>query len=286
MRKLKKFFKVGVLVLILSMVSPTVLPISSVAVAQAATIKLSKKDLTLEIGKSATLKVTGTKQTVTWTTSKKTVATVSKLGKVIAIKAGTATITATVNKKKYTCQVTVKEAIVANPYLKDAPFEAQEVTTSAINYVIPKDWVKAVITEQGNNAQVVFYPTSADTTKDFSFVQLIIQETGVVKPDYSITKEIFEEKVTKELITSQLAQSGLLVTLSDFKTSDYEAKLGTAFKIEYKAANDSGSMTQVIYDLYIDNYLIQVTITDIGDNMTPNVSAVGEYLLNSIQVTK
>jgi len=42
-----------------------------------------------------------------WSSSKKSVATVSKKGKVVAKKAGSATITAKIGKKKYKCKVKV-----------------------------------------------------------------------------------------------------------------------------------------------------------------------------------
>ncbi|MDO4322787.1 MAG: Ig-like domain-containing protein [Lachnospiraceae bacterium] len=75
---------------------------------------LSKKSLSLNVGKSGTitLKNTVSSKKVTWKSSKTSVATVKagKNGKVTitAKKAGTATITATYNKKKYTCKLTVK----------------------------------------------------------------------------------------------------------------------------------------------------------------------------------
>jgi hypothetical protein len=78
-------------------------------IASAATVKISKTRLTMNIGKTYTLKITGTKQTVKWTSNKSSVASVSSKGKVTAKAAGTATITATVNKKPYKCQVTVKD---------------------------------------------------------------------------------------------------------------------------------------------------------------------------------
>jgi len=79
---------------------------------QAKAISLNKKSLTLEVGKTSTLKVKGTKKSVTWTSTNKSVATVTKKGKVTAKKAGTATICARVAKKKLKCKVTVKAAKV------------------------------------------------------------------------------------------------------------------------------------------------------------------------------
>ena len=286
MNQLKRIYKVCMLVLIFSLVSPAALPMSSATVAQAATLKLNKKELSLVVGKSYTLKVTGTKQKIIWTTSKKSVATVSKSGKIAAKKAGSVTITATVNKKKYTCKVTVKKAIIINPYISKAPFDAQESIYKEINYITPKDWIKDVIAEQGNYIVLSIHPVLLDATVGSSSIGLTIQETGQARPDYSLIKEQFEDYITEDLIISQLAQVGIIATLSDFKTCDYEAKLGTTFKTEYKVTHEGGTMTQVIYDLYIDNYLIEVTITDIGDNVAPSVSAVGEYLLNSIQIIK
>lgn len=286
MKRLKKVFKVCALALVISLVSPALLPISSVNVVEAATIKLSKKAITLVVGKSKTLKVTGTKQKITWASSKKTVATVNKAGKVVAKKAGTATITATVNKKKYTCKVTVKKADIVNKLIENAPFEAKEDTASIVNYILPKAWTKNVLAEEGKSIMLALYPETADTTKGTSNLSLIIQETGTLKPEYSLAKEYLAQASTEEIIIAQLAQIGMDATLEDYKTSDYETTLGTAFKIEYKAVYEGGTMNQVIYDLYIDNYLIQVTVTDIGDKVNPDVNIVGEYLLNSIQVKK
>ena len=71
---------------------------------------ISKKKLTLEVGESATLTVTGA--TVTkWTSKDTKVAVVSKNGTVTAVGSGSTKIIAkTSGKKKYKCKVTVKKS--------------------------------------------------------------------------------------------------------------------------------------------------------------------------------
>ena len=98
MKKSKKLLSImTVLLLIVCMAVPV-----------SAATKISKKKATLKVGQTLQLKVTGTKKKPKWTSSKKSVATVSSKGRVKAKKKGTATITAKVGKKKYTCKVTVK----------------------------------------------------------------------------------------------------------------------------------------------------------------------------------
>lgn len=72
-----------------------------------AAVKLNKSSLSLAEGKSATLKITGTKKKVTWKSNKKTVATVTSKGKVTAKAPGQAVISATVGKTTKKCRVTV-----------------------------------------------------------------------------------------------------------------------------------------------------------------------------------
>ena len=70
--------------------------------------KISKTAISLNIGKKYNLKVTGTKQKVTWSSSNKAVATVSSNGIVTAKKGGSAKITAKIGNKKYICNLKVK----------------------------------------------------------------------------------------------------------------------------------------------------------------------------------
>lgn len=72
------------------------------------TPKLNKKSVALSVGKSSTLKVTGTKQKVKWTSSNIAIAAVTRNGKVVAKSAGTADVIANVGGVKYICKVNVK----------------------------------------------------------------------------------------------------------------------------------------------------------------------------------
>ena len=83
-------------------------------------VALNKTTLSLEVGDNETLTATvapnnATDKTVTWKGSDSSVAKVEN-GKVSALKAGTATITATAGGKSATCKVTVTEKVVPHTH--------------------------------------------------------------------------------------------------------------------------------------------------------------------------
>ena len=103
MKQVKKILAIMLtLVLSISMI-PTI------NVSAAKKVKLNKTKATIYVGKTVTLKLKNNKAKVKWSSSNKKIATVSKKGKVKGKKAGKATITAKVGKKKYKCKITVKK---------------------------------------------------------------------------------------------------------------------------------------------------------------------------------
>lgn len=101
MLKLKKLM---VIMLTFAM-SLSLMPVQTDA---AKKVKLSKSRLTLYVGNTAKLKVKNNHKKVKWSSSKRTVATVTQAGKVRAKKRGSCNVTAKVAGKKYVCKVTVK----------------------------------------------------------------------------------------------------------------------------------------------------------------------------------
>ena len=102
---MKRFKKASIIFLMFMLLSVIAMPVSASAA------KLNKTSISLNVGKTYTLKATGTKGKITWTSSNKSVATVSSKGAVKAKKKGTAVITAKYGKKKLTCKVTVKQPV-------------------------------------------------------------------------------------------------------------------------------------------------------------------------------
>ena len=92
--------------------------------------KLNKTSITLKEGSSCQLKMLGNRQKVKWSSSAKSVVTVSATGKVKAkqVKKDTsARITASVGGKKYSCKVLVKDVKAATPET-EAPKPSQPET--------------------------------------------------------------------------------------------------------------------------------------------------------------
>lgn len=95
---------------------------------------LNKKKVSLIVGEKVTLKLKNWKKRVTWSSSKKSVATVSKKGVVRAKKKGKANITAKAGGKKYLCRVTVA---TAKPGPKKTPAAAPTRTPAAVPTRMP-----------------------------------------------------------------------------------------------------------------------------------------------------
>jgi hypothetical protein len=275
MRRFQKL--IIILLILLSFLTPQIMPITKhTSIAQAATIKLSNKSITLEVGKTKLLHLYGTKRKVTWTSSRKTVASVSSKGTVSAKAVGTAMITATVSGKKYTCKVTVTKP--KNPYLAKAPFKAVETDIENINFVIPSDW-KAAISEVSKTSLTAGL-TPEDTSKD-SNITLKITLTNEKALEYSKAKEEFVKSLTEDSVNQLLLKTYGKIKITNFKQSDFKVNYFSALKTEYTIPLKNGQLKQIQYDFYLDKYQIKVTVTQDGED---DYQSIAEYMLKSIIV--
>lgn len=117
MKLTSKLFAALCLCLALCLAVPALLPVNlgiETAARAEGKVKLNKTKATLCLGETLQLKLKNADGKVKWSSSSKKVATVSKKGVVTAKKAGKARITATLNGKRYSCFVIVKNGIVAS----------------------------------------------------------------------------------------------------------------------------------------------------------------------------
>lgn len=110
--------------LVIALVTVAFMPLQAEA---AGKVKLNKTKLVLEMGTTQTLKVKNTKKKVTWSTSNKKIVKVKK-GKLTPVSVGTATVTAKVSGKRYTCKVTVAD-------YSGMSIEQKQVVSFALKYV-------------------------------------------------------------------------------------------------------------------------------------------------------
>lgn len=114
MKTLKRILYPLILTLIFTFITPVFFHGEAVTV-NAATVKLNSTSKKMYIDDTYTLKVTGTKKHIMWSSSNKKIATVSSKGKITAKKAGDVTITATVgtgaSRIKLKCNVTVNSRL-------------------------------------------------------------------------------------------------------------------------------------------------------------------------------
>ena len=145
-------------------------------------VSLSKTNLELTVGDDATLVATIEPSSladkkITWSSDKTSVATVSQDGKVTAVGAGTAKITATVDGKTATCTVTVAKKITYEIEYKEA-----SGTSLAQNYLFIKssedEYVAGVIEITTINDDVIEVEVTTNGSKE-AYVKTIIKSAKV-----------------------------------------------------------------------------------------------------------
>ena len=158
MKILGKLLAVVCLALAVCLIADVALPATSglIPSAQAASkVKLNKSTIRLCVGETFRLKVSGTKRTITWSSSNKRVAKVSRKGLVTALKAGEARITAKVGKKKYSCKVYVRKC----PEIEPIPVI---VVKKPILYLYPEADTELTVTLGKPEALTASYPAYGD----------------------------------------------------------------------------------------------------------------------------
>ncbi|MCF0218624.1 MAG: Ig-like domain-containing protein [Muribaculaceae bacterium] len=207
----------------------------------AESITLNKTSLQLYLGKSETLIATvkpdnTTDKTVSWASSDEAIATVDSNGKVTAVKAGTATITATCGSVSATCLVTTVAPIKAESIKLSKESIVLQVgeTETLVATVKPEETTDNTVTWSSSNEDVATVDENGKVTAVAYGTAYIIATCGSVSATCKVSVEIFAEAV--ELNMTKLA----------LKVGDIETLVATVLPINttdktvtWTSANDA-----------------------------------------------
>ena len=194
------------------------------AIAGLYTLKLNSSRITLNPGKSYTLKVNGTKLAPAWKSSNSKVVTVNKKGRITAKKAGTAKITATLGGKKFVCTVTVKKASASS-------------NKTVQNYTKVKNYLNKNGRYSEDGSRYIEMSIDADTTAVLSY------DPKENKLDMGLTLRVEEENIVSTVdvvvncakpdtakVYSGIFSGGVeLYTTANMKPSTYTGKQNITF---------------------------------------------------------
>ena len=223
-------------------------------------VTLSKTTASMTMGETLTLKATvtpdnATDSAVTWSSSDKTIATVSTSGKVKGVAAGTATITVTTaNEKTAQCELTVKEAdetetLVKYTVLDNLNYRTEpNLESDTVQGVLSKNTVVEVVEGSSTKADnVTWYKIKKDGSYYYVSASYLKKGTTTTEPeepdedddttDYTITESVnyrSQPKVSSSTKKGTLPAGSVVAVVNGSKTTSdgyswYKIKIGSKY---------------------------------------------------------
>lgn len=144
-------------------------------------------------------------------------------------------------------------------------------SAGGFSYEVPADWTTtADVTGQGTT---IYIPANADVNAGTSNVNILVQNASGQK-----AVSMKDMKSTLETgLEAQLLASGF-EKVENLKVEELKAPIGDVCVVSYDTYVSGTKFTQKQFYPLINDYIVVVTSTNIGDSIEPSPEDVAEYI--------
>lgn len=163
------------------------------------------------------------------------------------------------------------------PVTVSAPeWETASGTASGFSYEVPADWTTTEdVTGQGS---VIYIPADADVSAGTSNVNILVQNvSGQKAASMKDMKAALESDLEDQLISNGFEK------VENLNVEELEAPIGSVCVVSYDTYLSGMKFSQTQFYPLIDDYIVVITATNVGEDVEPSVEEVAEYMALTLE---
>ena len=163
------------------------------------------------------------------------------------------------------------------PVTVSAPeWETASGTASGFSYEVPADWTTTEdVTGQGS---VIYIPANADVSAGTSNVNILVQNvSGQKAASMKDMKAALESDLEDQLISNGFEK------VENLNVEELEAPIGSVCVVSYDTYLSGMKFSQTQFYPLIDDYIVVITATNVGEDVEPSVEEVAEYMAMTLE---
>ena len=163
------------------------------------------------------------------------------------------------------------------PVTVSAPeWETASGTASGFSYEVPADWTTTEdVTGQGS---VIYIPADADVSAGTSNVNILVQNvSGQKAASMKDMKAALESDLEDQLISNGFEK------VENLNVEELEAPIGSVCVVSYDTYLSGMKFSQTQFYPLIDDYIVVITATNVGEEVGPSVEEVAEYMALTLE---
>ena len=163
------------------------------------------------------------------------------------------------------------------PVTVSAPeWETASGAASGFSYEVPADWTTTEdVTGQGS---VIYIPADADVSAGTSNVNILVQNvSGQKAASMKDMKAALESDLEDQLISNGFEK------VENLNVEELEAPIGSVCVVSYDTYLSGMKFSQTQFYPLIDDYIVVITATNVGEEVEPSVEEVAEYMALTLE---